>query len=143
MNKLTIRSLIADQPETVEKYDCEFKEKDGKYLLSYNQPLYNSECKTSITVDGNRAVMLRAEPYDTRLEFDLSGVTKGHYFTGIGIEPVTVKSTRVSVDKIENTTNKNPTIIEATETKQNDICEICGADISSDTSICHVCGKKI
>ena len=104
MNKLTIRSLIADQPETVEKYDCEFKEKDGKYLLSYNQPLYNSECKTSITVDGNRAVMLRAEPYDTRLEFDLSGVTKGHYFTGIGVEPVTVRSTRVSVDKKDNAT---------------------------------------
>ena len=49
----------------------------------------------------------------------------------------------VCKSKIENTTNKNLTIIEATETKQNDICETCGADISSDTYICHVCGKKI
>ena len=113
MNKLTIRSLIADQPETIEKYDCEFKENNGKYLLTYNQPLYNSECKTSITVDGNRAIMLRAEPYDTRLEFDLGGVTKGHYFTGIGIEPVTVKSTRVSVDKIENATGLNSPMLHA------------------------------
>lgn len=102
MKKLKIRSMIGDDPATEEIFDCEHKIMNGRHMIAYDQPLYGGSARTVITVEHGRALMLRRPPYDTKLEFTADSETVGSYYTGIGVQPVKVRSGRVSVDENED-----------------------------------------
>lgn len=104
MKKLIVRSLINDQTETSEIYECEHKIMGVRHMVAYSQPLFGGQARTVVTVENGRAVMLRRDPYNTKLEFDVNSPTVGSYFTGIGTVRVELHSSRVSVDETPDST---------------------------------------
>ena len=104
MNKLTIRSLVDDNPEIVETYECEHKVKDGKRMIAFDQPIYTSTARTVVTAEKGRAILLRNTAIPTRLEFVENESVFGTYFTGIGEQRVKVSTSKVSIDVSDNIT---------------------------------------